>query len=353
MSVKIGILEGDGIGPEIVTAALRVLDGVTSELSSELDLIELPFGWDGYEECGNTLPARTIESLAGCDGCIVGPIMVGEYPADDEVGDRSPVGALRTRFDLYGNIRPIRSYTDIGPPGMDVAVIRQNTEGFYADRNMVEGSGQFKPTDDVALSARVVTRYECRRIAKMAFSYAERNGYQTVTAVHKANVFTHAGEIFLTECEQISDRYPDIQLNDSYVDAFAMDVVINPGSYDVVVTTNMFGDILSDEIAGIVGSPGLAPGLNVGDEIAMAQATHGAAPDIAGQGSANPLSMILSTALLLKWFAHSNDQPDAGKAAEQIETAVADAIHDGTSLTPDLGGTAKTDEFTDAVTGYL
>jgi 3-isopropylmalate dehydrogenase len=342
VTLRLGILEGDGIGPEIVPAARRVLE----ETDLDIEFVDLPVGWAGYEEYGSTVPSETLTRLEECDGWILGPILAGQYP-DDDAAPLNPSGALRTEFDLYANVRPVRAYEGIGPEGMDLTIVRQNTEGFYADRNAFAGDGRLMPTEDVSVSVRVITRRECRRIAEAAFGYAADGG-GSVTAVHKANVFEYGDGMFLEECRNVGERYPDVELETCLVDAFAMELVRNPTQHDVVVTTNMFGDILSDEAAGVVGSLGLAPGLNYGDDHAMAQATHGAAPDIAGEGTANPAAIILSSAMLLEWLADDGVE-EAGGAADTITRAVTLALDSGI-YTPDLGGEATTDEFTDAVT---
>lgn len=349
MAVRIGILKGDGIGPAIVSSAKRVLEEVVESTSLEITFTEAVIGWDGYNEYGSTLPAETLETLESCDCCLVGPVMAGEYPDDDALGTLTPVGKLRTELDLYANVRPTRSYRGVSPEEIDLTIIRQNTEGFYADRNMKAGKGEFKPTEDLALSMRVVSQKESRRIAETAFEYADRQGVDSVTAVHKANVLKHGDGMFLEECRNVADEYPHIELADSYVDAFAMDIIRNPTGHSIAVTTNMFGDILSDEAAALGGSLGLAAGLNLSDTFAVAQAAHGAAPDIAGDGIANPTSMILSTKMMLDWVADAKDIDAARVTAEAIDDAVRGAIEDGSVRTPDIGGDATTDEFTQGV----
>jgi 3-isopropylmalate dehydrogenase len=350
--IELAVLAGDGVGPAVVSSATRVLDAVQSRCPVSVECVECPVGWDAYEAYGTTLPNETLAVMEECDAAVLGPVASGEYPEDDGLRG-NPSGTIRTRFDLFANVRPSRSYDGIGPEGMDLTVFRQNTEGFYADRNMAAGEGMFKPTPDVALSVGVVTEFESLRIARQAFEFAESEGKDTVVAVHKANVLRYGDGLFLEACRRVADDYPGVTLSDEHVDAFAMNLVRRPAAYDVVVTTNLYGDILSDEAAGIVGSIGLAPGLNVGDSYAVAQATHGAAPDIAGEGVANPAAMILSVSLLLDWFESAHDVRGAGNAADLIASAVAAALNDGSTLTPDLGGDATTDEFTDAVIAAL
>ncbi len=338
---RLGVLDGDGVGPEIVSAAIRVVEAT----DLDVEFVDFPAGRDAYDDYGSTVPQRTLDGLEECDGWLLGPILAGEYPGDDRA-DRNPSSTLRQAFDLYSNVRPIQSYDTVGPEGMDLTIFRQNTEGFLADRNMHVGDGRFMPTEDVSLSVRVVTREESRRITEAAFAYAVEHDMD-VTAVSKKNVLTHGGTLFVEECEKVSERYPDVGFETFLIDAFSAELVMNPTDYDVVVTTNLFGDILSDEAAGVAGSLGLAPGLNHGDDHAMAQATHGAAPDIAGTGVANPTSMILSASLLLDWLGRRGTV-GAREAATAIDDAVTRTIDAGVK-TPDIGGDATTEEFTDAV----
>lgn len=343
MTLRLGVLDGDGIGPEVVPVARRVIEAT----DLPVEFVDLPVGWTGYRDHGSTVPDRTRDGLEACDGWLLGPVLVGEYPEDDPA-DQNPSGTLRTAFDLYSNVRPVRAYEGVGPEGMELTIVRQNTEGSYADRNMFVGDGRFMPTEDVSLSVRVVTRRECRRIAEAAFERADAGG--RVTAVQKSNVLKHGDGMFLEECRKVADAHPDVELETTLVDAFAMELVRNPTDHDVVVTTNLFGDVLSDEAAGVVGSLGLAPALNHGDEYAMAQAAHGAAPDIAGEGVANPAAMILSAAMLLDWL--DDGDGAASAAAATVERAVTRTLDDGVH-TPDLGGDATTEAFADGVLARL
>jgi 3-isopropylmalate dehydrogenase len=343
MTLRLGVLEGDGIGPEVVPVARRAIEAT----GLAVEFVDLPVGWEGYRNHGSSVPDRTRERLEACDGWLLGPVLVGEYPEDDPA-NQNPSGTLRTAFDLHANVRPVRAYDGVGPEGMDLTIVRQNTEGSYADRNMFVGDGRFMPTEDVSLSVRVVTRRECRRIAETAFERAEAG--DAVTAVQKSNVLKHGDGMFLEECRAVAEHHPEVDLETALVDAFAMELVREPASHDVVVTTNLFGDILSDEAAGVVGSLGLAPALNHGEEYAMAQAAHGAAPDIAGEGVANPAAMVLSAAMLLDWL--DDGDGAAGDAAAAIERAVTRTVDAGVH-TPDLGGDAATEAFADAVLDRL
>ena len=235
-------------------------------------------------------------------------------------------------------------------------MVRENTEGFYPDRNLHKGYGEFWPNEDTVLSLRVITRSACERIARTAFELARSRAKKNlVTAVHKSNVLIEGDGLFLEEVGKMSKRFTDVRLDDGLVDSVGMQLVLNPEKFDVLVTTNLFGDILSDISAAEVGGLGLAPSLNSGDRYAMAQSVHGAAPDIAGRGIANPVAEILSTSMLLGWMASKQNDPSLKKTALTIETAVGAILYneDPGSLTVDLGGHASTKEFTTNVLNVI
>lgn len=354
-AVTIAALPGDGIGPDIVEATVRVLGEAGRRHGVEIAFEELPCGLAAVEIHGSTLPPETLDRLPQCDGWILGPVSTHLYPA----GDPRYVNLsafLRTRFQLYANIRPARSFAGVRSvgSGVDLVIVRENTEGFYADRNLLDGNGEFRPDEDTVLSLRVITRRACLRVARRAFELArQRAGRRTVTAVHKANVLRRGDGLFLECCRAVAAEYPDITLDDCHVDACALFLLTRAGDFDVLVTTNMFGDILSDEAAGLVGGLGLAPSLNQGDEQAMAQAVHGSAPDIAHLGIANPVAEILSGKLLLDWLAARHSLPALLAAGRTVEAALARVLEDGACLTPDLGGTAHTAEMTAAIVGAI
>lgn len=354
--VTIASLLGDGIGPDIVPATMLVLAEAGRKHGVEIVFDVLPSGLAAVETHGSTLPQETLDRLPDYAGWILGPVATHLYPAGDQ-RYVNPSGYLRTRFQLYANIRPARSFEGIkGTVGsnIDLVIVRENTEGFYADRNVLDGNGEFRPDQDTVISLRVVTRRACTRLARRAFELAsQRDGRRLVTAVHKANVLRRGDGLFLECCRAVAAEYPDVRLNDYHVDACAMYLITRGADFDVIATTNMFGDILSDEAAGLVGGLGLAPSLNQGDEHAMAQAVHGSAPDIAHLHTANPIAEILSGKLLLDWLAGRCSLPallDAGRAVEQAVGAV---LMDGAVATPDLGGTATTEELAQAVLARL
>jgi 3-isopropylmalate dehydrogenase len=310
-------------------------------------------GLEAIRTHNDPLPAQTIEALDACDGWILGPHDSASYPEPHRSG-LNPSGRLRVTYDLYMNIRPARTYA--GVPALarspvDLVVMRENTEGFYADRNMFLGSGEFMPTPDLALAVGVFSRHALTRIARAAFLLA-RHRRRKVTAVHKANVLRLTYGLFLDCCRTVAAEFPDVSLDDYHIDAMAAHLLRRPGDFDVIVTTNMFGDILSDLTAELTGSLGLAGALNAGDRQAMAQATHGSAPDIAGKGIANPTGEMLSVALLMRWLGDQREDQAAVAAAEHIERAVAATLA-GPTRTPDLGGAATTEQFTDAVLSQL
>ncbi len=352
MQYKIGVMNGDDIGLEVVPQAVKVMQAaIASEPALDVDFRPFAIGWPSYLEHGHTLPEETLHGLQEMHGFILGPIGHAAYPKDrPEVVNPHPI--IRRQFDLYANMRPSRSYPSLPSvhKDVDVLVVRENNEGFQPDRNMVAGCGEFQPTTDSAFSIRVITQRQSERIARAAFEAArQRGGKKRVTAIHKKTVFKLTDGLFMDTVQQVAGEYPDITLDDYQVDTFAMHLVMRPQRFDVVLCTNMFGDILSDEAAGLVGGLGMAPGLSAGDTQAMAQATHGSAPDIAGKGLANPYAMILSGQMLLEWLGARNSDDQMSSAARRISAAVEQVIADGNCLTPDLGGSASTDEMGEAI----
>jgi 3-isopropylmalate dehydrogenase len=355
VTLTVAVLDGDDIGLEIVPATVAVLDRAVQRRGVAITWERLPSGLAAAAELGSTLPDSVVERLREIPGWILGPVSHQGYPMGDP-GFRNPSGYLRKNFELYANVRPSRSWPGVSclRQDVDLVIVRENTEGFYADRNLLDGNGELRPDENTVISVRVVTRRASTRVARHAFQLASQPGRRRhVTAVHKNNVLRRGDGLFLECCRQVAEEFPGVSLDSYLVDAFAMRLVLNPGAHDVVVTTNMFGDILSDEAAGLVGGLGLAPGLNVGDDHAMAQAVHGSAPDIAGREIANPIAEILSGALLLSWLATREGEKGLDLAAADIETAVGAALADGTHLTPDLGGTASTRQLAETITDLL
>jgi 3-isopropylmalate dehydrogenase len=340
---------GDGIGPEIVPAAIAAADQALAAAGAEaLDWVELPMGATALASHGSPMPVSTKQALADCAGWLIGPHDNRSYPSSwQELHERPPGGELRHYFDLFANIRPSRSRD--GVPGLvasvDLVTVRENTEGFYADRNMVHGSGELMPSKDMALVVGVFTRRACERIAEAAFALAKTRR-QHVTVVHKQNVLPLAFGLFLDVCQEVAKRYPDVACDDILFDAMTAHLVRHPQDFDVIVTENLFGDTLSDLAGELVGSLGLSPSLNASTEHAMAQAAHGSAPDIAGQDRANPVGAILSTAMLLEWLGGRAGDETARDAARRIDAGVDEALRRG-HKTADLGGDLGTKAFTE------
>lgn len=347
--VRLGLLVGDGIGHEIVPATRRVVDtAVAAAGATPLEWVGLPIGLDAIAAHDTPVPQQTLDALASLDGWVLGPHHSAAYPERFR-GDLTPGGRIRKRFDLYANIRPARAFPGVRAtvPGMDLVIVRENTEGFYADRNMHTGSGEFMPTPDVALAVAVFTRRACERIAHTACALAARRSGR-LTVVHKTNVLALTTGLFLDACLEVAAQYPGVRVDTEHVDAMAAHLVRHGADYDVVVTENMFGDILSDLTGELSGSLGSAPSLNASRTQAMAQAAHGAAPDIAGRNRANPTALMLSAAMLLDWLSVRRGTDGLARAAGRIRHAVADTLAAGVA-TADLGGLASTAEFTETV----
>jgi 3-isopropylmalate dehydrogenase len=351
--LTLGILEGDDIGHEVVPAAHEVLTAAAACHALAIDWRPMPIGRRALDSHGSTLPDGTLEALSRLDGWILGPIGHQNYPRGP--GAINPHPILRKHFNLFANVRPTRSYPEIGclHDGVDLVIVRENNEGFQPDRNVVAGSGEFRPTEDTTISVRVITRKGSYRVARSALEIA-RQRRKRLTLVHKNTVFKLGCGMFVEECYRAAHDFPDVAVDEVIVDTFAMRLVRDPQSFDTVVTTNMFGDILSDEAAGIVGGLGMAPGLCIGDGgIAMAQATHGSAPDIAGKGVANPYAMIESARMMLEWLGHARGIPQAVAAGHAISGAVQAALADPASRTRDIRGTGGTADMTRAIVHFL
>lgn len=350
--MKIGILEGDDIGHEIVPETVKVMRAAAALTGLHIDWEPIPIGRRALDTLGTTMPADTLARLSALDGWVLGPIGHQAYPKVPEAINPHPI--LRKHFDLFANIRPAKSYPTVNclHQDVDLVIVRENNEGFQPDRNVVAGSGEFRPTHDVTISVRVITRAGSSKVARAAFELA-RTRRRHVTAVHKDTVFKLGCGMFAEECRRIAAEFPDVTYDEAIVDTFAMRLVMTPQRYDVVVTTNMFGDILSDEAAGLVGGLGMAPGLSAGPLHAMAQATHGSAPDIAGRGIANPYAMIMSGKMLLAWLGQKHGSEAAVAAGGLVERAVSRVIGEARALTPDLGGSATTAGMADAIVSNL
>lgn len=333
------LLPGDGIGQEVIPAAAQVL----AALGLELKFIEAPAGFAHFERTGDAIPDETLADVAAAGVALFGATA---SPSTLVPGYRSPILALRRTFDLYANLRPTFSLP--GPfarPNVDLLIVRENTEDLYVGRERREG--------DTAVAERVITKRGSERIARMAYQSADRRRQSAavrgrpsaVTIVHKANVLKLTDGLFREACLRIAAEYPDVQTNEMLVDAMALRLMRDPESFDVIVTTNLFGDILSDEASALMGGLGVAPSANIGETVAVFEPVHGAAPDIAGRGLANPIGAILAAALLL-------DHIGQPAAAQRVRQAVFETLRAGVR-TRDLGGNASLREMTNAIIANL
>ena len=335
MTQTITVIRGDGIGPEIMDATLHVLDAM--ELGLDYEFADA--GLVALEKHGDLLPESTLASITKNKVALKSPLTtpVGE-------GFSSINVELRKRFDLYANVRPAKSFPNTKsrfPTGVDLITVRENTEGAYI------GEGQSLSEDgETALLTQKVTRRGSDRIVRYAFELARRTGRKKVTVVHKANILKSTSGLFLKVAREVAAQYPDIACNELIVDNCCMQLVMRPEQFDIIVTTNLFGDIISDLCAGLVGGLGLAPGANIGTDAAIFEAVHGTAPDIAGQGKANPCALLLGAAQMLDHLG----QPDQATALREAIVATLEAKD---SLTPDLGGSGNTMSFAQAIARRL
>ena len=346
--LKIGVLMGDDIGPEVVPETVKVMKRAADKTGCAIEWSEHPIGKRGHELHGHTFPQLTIDALEKLDGWILGPIGHGAYPRNDPTWIMPPV---RKRFELFASVKPVKSYSNVKSlhKGVDIVFLREVTEGMQSSDTVVMGAGEFRPNDEITIASRVITRRGSNRVARAAFEIVRTRKRKKVTAVHKEPVYRLACGMFAEECRKVAKEYPDVAYDEALVDGFSMKLMMNPWQYDVVVTTNQFGDILTDQGAGLVGGLGLAPGLCIGERQAMAQATHGSAPDIAGRNIANPYAMIMSGQMLLEWLGRKRGDAKAVEAARRVDAAVERVVAEAKHLTADLGGKASTTEMGDAI----
>jgi 3-isopropylmalate dehydrogenase len=351
--MKLLVLSGDGIGPEITEATLEVLQAASKKFSLGLQFETHPVGLAALKSHGTTMPDGLLGRATESDGVILAPLDQLAYPPREK-GGVNVSAAFRVKLDLYANIRPARSRPGIGKmkEPMDLVIVRECTEGFYADRNMYQGSGEFMPSPDMAMSIRKVTAHACERIARRAFELAAKRK-KHVTAVHKANVLHMTEGLFLSKVREVAAEFRGVKLDEVIIDAMTAHLVRTPGRFDVICATNMYGDILSDLASELSGSLGLAGSVLAGDAHCCAQAQHGSAPDIAGQDKANPTSLILSAAMLLEWLSERKKAKACGKAAEAINAAIDKVLADPKKRTADLGGKLGTKKFGEAVAAAL
>jgi 3-isopropylmalate dehydrogenase len=335
----ISLVPGDGIGPELTEATLKVLDAAQEKFSVNLKIVEAEAGDDTLAKRGTALPTDSLEKIRSSHACLKGP--VGESAADVIV-------KLRLMFDLFANLRPLKAYpaVPVARPDIDMLFVRENTEDVYKGLEFTIGN-------DTTLCLRVITRKNCERIARKAFEMARlRNGKKKVTAIHKANVMRVTDGLFASICRETARQYPDIAYNELYVDAASMRLIKEPQEFDVLCTCNMFGDILSDEAAQQIGGLGMAPGANVGDNFALFEPIHGSAPNRAGKHTANPISMILSAKMMLDWLGEKYSDEKCTQAGAAIENGVVYALRNGQTV-PDCGGNTTTVGMAEAIAAAL
>jgi isocitrate dehydrogenase (NAD+) len=336
MSTPVTLISGDGIGPSISSTTVRLLEAAGADIAWDAQYA----GMAGVARFGDPIPDQTLDSIKRTRVALKGPL---ETPVGE--GFRSINVALRKTFELYANVRPAHTIVKGGRyEDVDIVLIRENTEGLYIgiEHYIKIGNDPRAAAESVAL----ITRAGSERIVRYAFDYAEKHGRKKVTLVHKANILKNSQGLFLDVGRMVAREYSQIEFQEVIVDAMAMNLVLHPERYDVIVTTNLFGDILSDLISGLVGGLGLAPGANIGLGGAIFEAVHGTAPDIAGKGVANPGALMLAACMMLEYLC---DEP----RADRIRKAVEDTLREGKTVTRDLGGTATTDQFTDAIIARL
>ncbi|MCY0860310.1 MAG: isocitrate/isopropylmalate dehydrogenase family protein [Sulfolobaceae archaeon] len=338
MKYKISVIEGDGIGPEVVGSALKVLSRVITKYNVDLEIVKTPAGDDAFKKFGEAVPESSWKEIKSSHAILKGP--VGETAGEVVV-------KIRRGLDLFANIRPARNYPNVDSlkKNVDLIIVRENTEDVYirAENEISEG---------VTVALRLITKKGSERIGRVAYEFAKQRR-KKVTIVHKANVLTLTDGLFKNTIKELKASYPEVEVDEEYIDSAVMDLVRRPERFDVIVTTNLYGDILSDLAAYITGSIGLAPSGNIGEDKAMFEPVHGAAFDIAGKNIANPTAMLFCTGWMLQWLGEKYKDENARKAGISIENAVLTVLSKKDYLTEDLGGHTKTTEFTEAVLSLL
>jgi 3-isopropylmalate dehydrogenase len=332
---NISLIRGDGIGPEQAAAAKKILETISDKSSTKFMIAEVDAGDSALGKQGKALPESAVDTIKKSQACLKGP--VGESAADVII-------VLRRMFDLYANVRPAKSYPNIPSLSnkVDLVTVRENTEDVYL-------GWEFNADENTVVALRVTSERASRRIAEYAFKTAMlRGGKRRVVAVHKANVLRKGDGLFAATCKDVSKKYPKVQYSEQYVDACSMNLIRNPEEFDVIVTTNLFGDILSDEAAQVVGGLGMGPAANIGEQFALFEPVHGAAFDIAGKNAANPSSILLSAKMMLEWLADKHGDKNAASEGKRIEDAIIGTLKKG-SKTKDIGGRLSTTQFTELV----
>jgi 3-isopropylmalate dehydrogenase len=350
--MKLVVIPGDGIGPETVSVGVDALKKVSEQTGAKVDMTHELAGHESLARYGTTVRPELVKTVQAADALMMGP-MTTHNLKDESKGEINPSRFFRKHFDLFANIRPARTFegAPIHIKPFDLVVVRENTEGFYADRNMASGGSEMLVTPDLVISLRRITRECCERIARSAFELAMTRS-KKVTIVHKGNVLHLGDGMFIDSCHKIGKEFPEVKVDDVLVDAMMAYAVREPERFDVIVTTNMFGDILSDLTAELAGSLGMAASINAGEKFAMAQAAHGSAPDIAGKNVANPMSQVWSVAMLLNWYGQRHAAPAYLQASKRLEAAMVKTIAQG-HVTRDMGGKLGTREVGDALLANL
>jgi 3-isopropylmalate dehydrogenase len=336
---NISIISGDGIGPELTSCVKTILETINDNSNTKITMKEVDAGDNALIKFGKALPKSTIDVIKKSEACLKGP--VGESAADVII-------VLRHLFDLYANIRPAKSYPNIKSLSkrVDLVIVRENTEDLYL-------GWEFNTDENTVIGLRLTSEKATRRIAEYAFKVAIlRNKKKKVVAVHKNNVLIKGDGLFIKTCRSISEKYPGVKFSELYVDACAMNLIRNPEDFDVILTTNLFGDILSDEAAQVVGGLGMGPTANIGKNFALFEPVHGAAFDIAGKNIANPSSIFLSAKMMLEWLAAKHNDKDASKNGQRIEKVITRLLKQN-KKTKDIGGKLSTTEFTRLVATSL
>jgi isocitrate dehydrogenase (NAD+) len=333
---KITLIPGDGIGPEVASAMVSIVEAAGAQTGCAFQWHTFECGAEAYAKNGDILPQAALDSIAADKVAIKGPT------ATPIGGGFSSINvAMRKKFDLYNNFRPVKSLPGIKTnyPGIDLIIFRENTEDLYAGLEVM-----INP--DIAQSLKIITRKGSTRIARSAFEYARKQGRKKIHAIHKANIMKKSDGLFLECCKAVAAEFPDITYAEHIVDNTCMQLVMNPYQYDVILTENLYGDILSDLCSGLIGGLGLVPGANLGADIAIFEAVHGSAPDIAGQDKANPTALLQSAVLML----YHIDEPET---AAKVQTALEKVYAEGKTLTGDVGGTSGTKAFANAIIAAL
>ena len=334
---NISLVTGDGIGPEISESALSILETINDNFSLQFEIKKLEAGDTVLKNTGKALPDETFEAIKNSDACLKAP--VGESAKDVIV-------YLRRMLDLYANIRPAKSYPNMPAlrDDVDLVIVRENTEDLY--------TGEEFDIGDAAVAMRIISEKASRRIANHAFMIANQRKMKKVTCVHKSNVMKKTDGLFASTCSNVAENFPDVKFEEMYVDACAMNLIRQPQEFDVIVTTNLFGDILSDEAAQVIGGLGMAPAANIGDDFGLFEPVHGAAFDIAGKQIANPTSFILSISMMLEWLGRKHNDANCITAGTSIENAVWEVCL-ANIKTKDTGGDKTTMEFTKEIISRL